>query len=355
MAKIILIKMYQEGENALFYIDQSAKYSTYGALYSFAKRGTYYNDPECSLDESGYVMWQNVIQDENIECYPTETDIATSFASFLNNQLDEYIKKYPEKYVSVISYPEKYPSTVIPQNNYDFNFNETEDSIKITGIATQNILISKENADYAIKPSFKTKIPYKLINKSKEFSNNAKKIKNNITNCLIKGSHTPNDKEDLSTCSDINRLKTEIDGIEHYQITPISFPDNYTLLFDIEDRSFKNPYSDEKLTTKFGMRFLDTFPPPLTQIIGTETQGEDISITWKKNNASDVISYSIYGRSLEPTYIDENNLIAKDITQTEWKVDYDLLEKGQTYYFYVIAEDNAANKAQDIQPIQLTI
>jgi hypothetical protein len=349
--QIELIKKYQEGEDVLFYIEQSAKYSVYNVMYSFAKKGIYFNEPLCkyNLENGDYVMWENVIQDKDTQCYPLERDFVINFALFLNNHLDKYF--------------EKHPSVIIPKNNYDFNFNEKEGGIDIKGVANQNIIFAAEDSDYSLKPSFRTKISYNFISKFTKYSTKAQEIRDNIQKCLGKGSNTPDDEEDLLTCSDINKLKKDIEGIEGYEIIPVAFPKEYTLLFDIEDKSFENPYSDEKLVIKYGIRFMDVFAPPATEIIGIE---EGV-LKWKKNNASDVVGYRIYARTLKPSDIAKRDFVITVGKETEWKVEYDedclekekedkvCLKKGEKYWFYIVAHDNADKIAETISPTEITI
>lgn len=342
-----MIRSYDGGEKALIFVDQAAKYSIYESVYLLGEKGGYFNVPVCKYypdDSAEYTLWKEI---DNL-CYPKKSDIRKSFNLFFNEQFNDYA--------------EKYTSALIPTNNYDFNFDDGGNELEIIGIATQNILISKENLNYSLKPSFKAKTSYKFISKFDEYVNKTKEIENNIIDCLIRGSGKPDD-DDLTTCSDIK--------MENYEIKPITLPKNYTLLFDIEDNSFKNPYSEEKLIIKLGIRFMDTFPPPLTEIIGIEERTEEGEnnkyLTWNKNHASDIIKYKIYARTLKPTYIDENNLIGEinienDQAKTEWKIEYNedcsekqkqgktCLEKEQKYYFYIIAIDNADNLAIDMWP-----
>lgn len=360
-----MIKSYDKGEKALIFSDQATKYSIYDSIYLLGKKGGYLNEPACkySDDSREYILWEKI---DKPPCYPKKSEIRKNFNLFFNQQFNDYT--------------EKYTPTVIPKNNYDLIFDEGGEDIEIVGIATRNIIISTENSDYSIKPSFRIKIPYKLISRFNEYSTKAQEIKNNIQSCLRRGSRTPDDKEDLLTCSDINKLKKEIEGIEHYQITPIAFPEEYTLLFDIEDPSFKNPYSNEKLEIKFGIRFLDTFPPPPTEITGTEdrtVEGKTTKhLTWYKNHASDVGSYEIYYKEIiestltgaktkKPNSINQMKRIEIPIEIEEigneiaWKIDYENtdLEKGNMYYFYIKAKDNAGNFVEDIdiEPVELTI
>lgn len=443
----VFLDSYKEMQNSfkdMYYIEQSAKYSIYNATYALAKKGFYFKDP-CLTNEMGYVMWKNIFldlqtqKDIEVSCYPSEDDIKVSYASFLNEELNKYF--------------ERYTPTLIPKDNYDLSYNEKENNLEITGIATQKIRIppnpmqykekiwptlteeeqkclSEErkvpilaggnqvgcikcpekakcedylketycNIDpcslgctwikkckeitniYAITPSFKTEINYNFINKFKEYINKTIAIENNITHCLEEGSGKPYDI-DLITCSNVNELKKQIKGIENFEIIPLPGTKDHTLLFDIEDLSFKSPYSDEKLVIKYGLRFLDKFPPPATEISGVEirtSQGKSTTyFTWYKNHASDVESYEIYYTKIEdklgggeipekpPTDIEKMKKIETPLETEEegseifWRIDYENtgLEKGQKYYFYIRAKDNAGNfvKEIDTEPIKITI
>jgi len=452
-----LIKHYQEGENILFYIDQSAKYSAYNGVYSLAQKGLYFDGVECgnSLGRielptpmgviRGYTMWENVISDQKKECYPTERDIAMNFNLFMNNQLNGYLDNYPD--------------AAIPKNNYDFNFNEK--NMEIKGLAAQNILIpldrqrykaenypklpedeksclsregyviprklslsvpTKENENtvatmsakacgkcppdscdkyqneihcnldtcninciwkddkcekqsslYSFKPSFKIGIPFDFIKKFSDYSTMAQEIRDNIKDCLIKGSETPDDDEDLITCAEKENKEASEYKIRIEALPDLTSHDRYLLLFDIEDKTFENPYSEDKLVIKFGIRFMDHFPPPKTEIKGIEEKTVDgidgKYLVFKKNDASDVKRYDIYYKKIESTGeiktekpkeiskmkgIAEISIIDKSQLgdEIEWLVDYDTLEAGSSYYFYILAIDHAGNPADEIKQIE---
>lgn len=356
--QIELLKTYSEGETILFYIDQSAGYAAYKSVYNFSEKGAYFNEPICKREEE-YAMWENIAEYEPnkynmVECYPSERDVAANFALFLNANLDPYF--------------DMYPNSTIPKENYDFDFKEEGNITEIIGIPTNSIIINKSGKDYntfySVSPSFKAKISYNFISAFSEYSNKAREIRNSIQNCLLKGSGKPDD-EDLLTCSSITKLEGDIENIGNYQITPVAFPNQYTLLFDIEG-SFENPYSTEKPIIRFGIRFLDTFPPVATEIKGIEERGLLNSkkyLVWNKNNASDVASYEVYYKKIEKGIEGAKTKKPESISEMEklgvaekTEQEIESLKSGD-YYFYVIAIDKANNAAlgEGISPIELTI
>ncbi|MBW2974320.1 hypothetical protein KY366_01250 [Candidatus Woesearchaeota archaeon] len=388
----VSLDSYRETQNSfrdMHYVKQSAKYSSYDALYPFAENGAYFNDSGCGYynhQSERYTLWESsAISPETqlIEekyCYPEERELAINLGLFLNKQLNRYL--------------ERYPSSIIPLDNYDFSFNENENTTEIIGTASQNIISSeKQYSVYSIKPSFTYEISYNFIKRFNVSVEKAKEIRENIIVCLKDGSNSLDD-EDLTACSEKQRLMQEIEGIESYEITPVlplmdapripgqdspSYLNKlYTILFSIKDDSFKSPYSDEKLVIKSGISLTDKFPPPPTVISGVETRtydGEDITfLIWDKNYASDTESYEIYYLKIEdklgggeipenpPTDIGKMSRIIPEETaavgnEIEWEIDYTALEKGWKYYFYIRAKDDAGNYAEniDIEPTRLII
>ena len=110
---------------------------------------------------------------------------------------------------------------------------------------------NSKNSDiiHAVKPSLKTEISYDFIDKFIEYVDKTKEIRDEVQNCLLKGSGKPDD-EDIETCSDVDELKKEIENMEGYEIKPILEQDRYTQLFNIADDSFEDPYSKERLVNE---------------------------------------------------------------------------------------------------------
>jgi hypothetical protein len=80
-----LIEIYQEGEGALFYADQSAKYAAHDSIYSLAESGGFYNAPKCGKF-SGYPIWQSD-QAAIADCFP---DYKNNFGEYLVSNLNKY-------------------------------------------------------------------------------------------------------------------------------------------------------------------------------------------------------------------------------------------------------------------------
>ena len=120
----VLINTYQEGEKALFYIDQSAKYSSYQAIFELGQKGGHENF-DCGTYH-GYAVWATYDGNKDIkECYPK--NVEENFKSILNKRLDEYIKNHNQE--SFIT---------IPLENYEI---EIKGNLQIIGNAARKIEI----------------------------------------------------------------------------------------------------------------------------------------------------------------------------------------------------------------------
>jgi hypothetical protein len=136
-----LINTFEEGEKALFYIDQSAKYSAYQGLYDLGKSGG------CYLGESydGYRLWTADIPKEGV-CFPSAQDSKNGFFDFFSNNLNRYLSAYSP--------------LGLPLNNYELSYDGTE----LIGIAKDPLklpIIDKSGLNfgtYSIKAPFKTDI-----------------------------------------------------------------------------------------------------------------------------------------------------------------------------------------------------
>lgn len=117
-SSLALIGISKEAESALFYIDQSAKYSAYQSIYELGKNGGAY-EKKCG-DYFGYDLWST--QNKKIdECFP---DYQENFKSFFNKNLNQYASNYPEVY--------------IPADNYEI---QLKNKFEIIGLAKSNLEI----------------------------------------------------------------------------------------------------------------------------------------------------------------------------------------------------------------------
>ena len=119
-----LINTYQKAEKALFYTDQSAKYSAHQTIYDLGQKGGY-ETSDCSnyLD---YTLWNNFDDENNlIECYPKTEEIKESFKPVFKKNLDEYLINYP--------------NTKIPKDNYDVSLKNENNKLEILGKAREKL------------------------------------------------------------------------------------------------------------------------------------------------------------------------------------------------------------------------
>ena len=137
-----LINTYQEGEKAMFYIDQSAKYSSYQAIYDLGKSGG------CISGEihDGYRVWTINSPRQGI-CFPSTQDSKNGFFDFFSNNLNGYLSEYSP--------------LGLPLNNYELSF----DGTTLIGTAKEplNVPIIKDKSNgnlgtYSIKAPFKVDI-----------------------------------------------------------------------------------------------------------------------------------------------------------------------------------------------------
>ncbi|MBL7054763.1 hypothetical protein ISS05_03315 [Candidatus Woesearchaeota archaeon] len=115
---LYLIKASNKAEQALFYIDQSAKYSVQQTIYDLAQKGGF-ESPKCG-DYFGYSLW-NTKTKKIDECSP---DYKENFKSAFSGNLDEYLPNHPEVY--------------IPLNNYNL---QLKNQLEIIGYAISDLEI----------------------------------------------------------------------------------------------------------------------------------------------------------------------------------------------------------------------
>lgn len=132
-----LINIYQKAEKALFYVDQSAKYSAYLTILDLADKGGYYDKTNCGVFK-GASIWISAEEDTNElkvkECYPSDKQIIENFLKFFGEKLSLYLANYPD-----VAIPSLY--------NYAIGGN-----LEIVGEATENLVIDIAPEDFVAKP-----------------------------------------------------------------------------------------------------------------------------------------------------------------------------------------------------------
>ncbi|MBI2655901.1 D-alanyl-D-alanine carboxypeptidase family protein [Candidatus Woesearchaeota archaeon] len=128
-----LLTTYNKGENALLYIDLSAKYSLQQAVYDLAKSGGVSEVEEIGTDEAfafyecgrfnDAYIWLEIRKDADgkyleKECFD-EKQTGNHLSYLFDKNLNEYLENYPHD---------------IPTSNYYY---ETKDSLEIIGMANE--------------------------------------------------------------------------------------------------------------------------------------------------------------------------------------------------------------------------
>lgn len=130
-----LLKLYQDAENALVYVDQSAKYATLKSIPELAEKGGFYK-PACGTYKE-YNIWSK-------NCFP---DYKKSLAQIINKNLDPYLIVYPEPR--------------LPPDNYDITILDNA----IAGTAKAKLSFYTPGLDrieYFVSPSFTIEIDHNL-------------------------------------------------------------------------------------------------------------------------------------------------------------------------------------------------
>ncbi len=153
--QLILFKIYQKAESALFYIDQSGKYALQQAVYDLAQNGASVSEfdineidasqifvkNDCGKFKDAYI-WYELKKDEsgNYVKNPCleEDSLATNLAYYFNKNLNDYITSSPYN---------------IPINNYDY---EIKASLELIGKAKLQLKfdILKDETKQVVKKAF---------------------------------------------------------------------------------------------------------------------------------------------------------------------------------------------------------
>lgn len=130
---------YLEGEKALSYLDQSAKYSAQLAMNDIATRGIA-QSTDCGSFE-GYPLWNT----EDKECYPENDALKREFANTFSNHLDQYLVQYP--------------LARFPLANYEFTVSEENNRFFIYGYAIQNLEFPIKEPTQKVEEEKESEIP----------------------------------------------------------------------------------------------------------------------------------------------------------------------------------------------------
>ncbi len=171
-----ILNTYHKGEEILFYVDYTAKYSIYQSMYNLGQKGGFYGK-SCE-NYLGYSIWKD-------GCYPDRIILKNNFNLHLSDIFNNYLMQYPDK------------ETTLHPNNYDFLIKED----KIVGIATKNVefdIKEKQDSDslgkYSIKPSFNQKTNFDIFEDYSIIVPKAKQLEN-----------TCKPSQDIETCVNDNK------------------------------------------------------------------------------------------------------------------------------------------------------
>lgn len=145
-----LIKLYQDGERILFYIDESAKNSEYNALVDLGKNPYYKTD--CEKINDYYILSDN--------CKPNYKD---NFISYFKDNLNFYLSKYPDRDLK-IDYDIKLENGYVigePKDRYILSYDKSQDAITVKDekiISKYDDLIKKASVKYNVDENLIKKI-----------------------------------------------------------------------------------------------------------------------------------------------------------------------------------------------------
>lgn len=131
-AQLPLLKAYDNAEELLFYLDLSAKYSAYNALYELAKNGGFADESAC-----GSYLGYNLLNDKEGYC---NEDAIEHFKLLFDNYLSLYLNRFPNIELS----NDLYEDYIIKENN---------DVVQLYGLPKNNIKLDvwTEKAESFIK------------------------------------------------------------------------------------------------------------------------------------------------------------------------------------------------------------
>ncbi len=123
---ISTIASYQDGEKAMLYIDQAAKYSAEKAMQELAARQSVVNELNTACGEyNGYPIYQTFNKTTGAvkDCFPPITSTEDDFLQDFNSNLNDYFRAH---------YPRE-----LKRDNYIYSLKPAASGIDILGIALQ--------------------------------------------------------------------------------------------------------------------------------------------------------------------------------------------------------------------------
>ena len=159
-----VIKVYQETENRLFYVDRAAKLSAQQSAYDLAFNGGFETDSDCGKYKD-YNVWSTT--DPSIYCYPD--NYKEVFEKHLNQGLRNYLSLLPSnKFIEFTEGFSIYPYNLSPDIYYETAFvNKSIIGIHNKDMQT-NFYYGKKDLSkpvagkYTIKPSFNIDFGYDI-------------------------------------------------------------------------------------------------------------------------------------------------------------------------------------------------
>lgn len=119
-----LYDTYLNGEETLFYIDQSSKYSLQQAVYDLGKNGgisKIKSDSGCG-QFYGYSVWNKLENSLVMKSCLDEKQISDDLAYFFDKNLNGYLAEYPSKISASYTYEVKEGIEIVGKPKHQLNF-----------------------------------------------------------------------------------------------------------------------------------------------------------------------------------------------------------------------------------------
>jgi len=150
-----------------------------------------------------------------------------------------------------------------------------------------------------------------------------------------------------------NPLNQELITATQYQDKTFKFGEKYTYMvrsvsLGTEGRPVESLDSN---TTELSQE--DTYPPSAPERPSIGASPGKLALFWAANSESDLAGYLLY-RSTDPSLPKPWTLLTQAVYARTTFTDENI-ESGKTYYYYVIAVDNAGNKSQLSEVVSETV